>query len=139
MLWGITLVILGLLAVPSIVLSRKPNAKEIFNKVAPYQGWIGLVFAVIGVISLIQCLFAVGKLGVTPLAWLIWLLTAAVETGLGFILGYSMIHKYALSKNAAAQEKGAKVLSRLLPMQGTLGVIAIVIGIIQIVSSIIWF
>lgn len=139
MILGITLVLLGLLAVPSIVLSRKPNAKEIFEKVAPYQGWIGLAFAVIGLFGIVKCLLSMGALGITPLAWLIWLLTAVVETALGFILGYGLIQKYILSKSAEASEKGVRILLRLLPMQGTMGVIAIVIGILQIVSSIIWF
>lgn len=139
MIWGITLVILGLLSVPSIVLSRKPEAKELFDKVAPYQGWFGIVFAVLGIISFIECIFSVDDIGVMPLAWIIWLLTAIVETVLGFILGYVIIRKYVLTKNEDARKNGEKLLARLLHMQGTLGIVAIVIGILQIVSSIIWF
>ncbi len=133
------MIILGLMAVPSIVLSKKPNAKEIFDKVAPYQGWAGCVFLILGLIGLINCLLHVGSLGITPLAWMIWLFTAVVQIALGFILGYGLLRKYILSGHEEAEKSGEKLLTRLLPLQGTLGVIAIVIGILQIVSSIIWF
>jgi len=43
MIWGITLILLSIVAVPSLILSKKPNAKELLEKVEPYQGWIGLV------------------------------------------------------------------------------------------------
>ena len=56
MIYGITLVILGLLAAPSLVLSRKPEAKEWYDKVAPWQGWVGIVFAVIGIVGVLDSL-----------------------------------------------------------------------------------
>lgn len=138
MIYGITLIILGLLAVPSLLLSKKPNAKELFDKVAPYQGWLGIVFAIWGVWGIISCILNLSVLTVAPIYWITWLLVSLVEASLGFILGYGLISKYALSKNANAAEKGEKLLAKLMPLQGTLGIIAIVLGLWQIVASILW-
>jgi len=60
-----------------------------------------------------------------------------VEAGLGIILGYGLIQKYALSKNEQAAA-GEKVLAKLLPLQGILGIVAIVLGIWQVIASILW-
>ena len=135
MIYGITLILLGLLAVPSLVLAKKPDAKELFDKVAPFQGWIGLVFALWGIWGIISCFLNIGLLSIVPIWWIFWLITVVVEASLGFILGYGLINKYALSKNEKAAAKGEAVLKKLLPLQGTLGIAAIVIGILCIVLS----
>jgi len=38
MIYEITLILLSIIAVPSLILSKKPNAKELLEKVEPYQG-----------------------------------------------------------------------------------------------------
>ena len=38
---GIVLVVLGALALPSLIAAKAPNAKDLLDKIAPYQGWIG--------------------------------------------------------------------------------------------------
>lgn len=139
MIYGITLIILGLLAVPSLILSKKPNAKELLDKIAPYQGWIGLIFCIWGVIGTIFGIIALPGyiaiglwgiiFGVTSLA------CSLIEAILGFLLGYSLIAKYALSKNEAAKEKGEQLLAKLAPMQGKFGIIAIILGLWCIVCN----
>ena len=135
MIYGIFLIILGLLAVPSLLLSKKPNAKELFDKIAPYQGWIGCVFAIWGLWGIIDSILSIGWLTSMPIWWITYLLVAVVEFGLGFILGYALIQKYALSKNEKGAEAGEKLLAKLLPLQGTLGIVAIALGIWAIVAN----
>ena len=128
---GITLIILSLIAVPSLILSKKPNAKELLDKVAPYQGWIGVIFCIWGIWGLISLLLSLGWLGLGIygiISWVTWFLYAVVETTLGFILGYPLIVKYALSKNETAKEKGAQVLEKLVPLQGKLGILGLIVG-----------
>ncbi len=138
MIYGITLIILGLLAVPSLLLSKKPNAKELFDKIAPYQGWIGVVFAFWGVWGIISAVLNITWLTAAPIYWVSWLAVSIIEAALGFILGYGLIAKHALSKNAQAAQKGEELLAKLTPLQGKLGIIAIVLGIWQIIASILW-
>jgi len=133
---GITLIILGLVAVPSLVLDKKPNAKEIFDKIAPYQGWAGVVFCIWGIWGLISAILNISILSTWPVSWVLWVLCSLIEASLGFILGYSLIYKYVLSKNETSAKKGEQVLAKLLPMQGKIGIAAIIIGIVYIIVSI---
>ncbi len=50
---GLWLAVLGILAAPNLIIAKKPEAKEIIAKMAPYQGWMGAVSAVWGLIKLI--------------------------------------------------------------------------------------
>ena len=133
---GITLIILSLIAVPSLILAKKPNAQELLNKVAPFQGWIGVVFCFWGIWGLISAILSIGWIANGwIISWVTWALYALVETTLGFILGYSLIVKYVLSKNETAKEKGAKVLEKLLPLQGKLGILGLIVGVWCIICS----
>lgn len=141
MLSAILLIVLGLLAIPSLILSKKPDAKELFDKVAPFQGWFGVIWAIWGLWSIISCFLNLGLLGAGTygiIIWVIALLVSVVTTALGFILGYGLIQKYALSKNEKAAAAGEQVLAKLLPLQGTMGIIAIVLGILALIGNIIW-
>ena len=134
MIYGITLVILGLLAAPSLVLSRKPEAKEWYDKVAPWQGWVGIVFAVIGIVGVLDSLLSVGSHHRPGFYWLTWFAGSLLQACLGFILGYPIIGKF-LSHNADAAEKGKQLLEKLLPLQATLGVIAVGIGVWRVITA----
>ena len=136
LIYGITLIILSLIAVPSLILAKKPNAQELLNKVAPFQGWIGVVFCFWGIWGLISAVLSIGWIANGwIISWVTWALYALVETTLGFILGYSLIVKYVLSKNETAKEKGAKVLEKLLPLQGKLGILGLIVGVWCIICS----
>lgn len=138
MIYGFILIAIGLLAVPSLVLAKKPNAKEIFDKVGPYMGWIGIISILLGIWDLIHAVQSLGLLKSGVLAILIWVLIVVmglVELGLGFIMGYSLLSKHAL-KGEAAAAKGKELLNKLLPLQGKMGISAIIIGIIYVVLCI---
>ncbi len=136
MIYGITLIILGILAAPSLLLSKKPNAKELLNKITPYQGWIGLLFCFWGLWGVIRAVLNISILGDWPIWWITWIASSAIEAILGFILGYGMISKLVLSKNEEAKKKGEMLLQKLAPIQGKLGLYGIIIGIWVIVASI---
>ena len=130
-IYGITLIVLSLIAVPSLILAKKPNAKELLDKIAPYQGWIGVVFCIWGLWGLISCILNLNLLGwgmYGIIWWVTYFLYAVVETTLGFILGYPLIMKYVLGKNETAKEKGAQVLTKLVSLQGILGILGLAVG-----------
>ena len=138
MIYGISLIILGILAAPSLILSRRPDAKDLLDKITPYQGWMGLVFCVWGIWVIIQAVFKIGLLGSFPIWWLTWISAGVLLALLGFILGYGMINKLVLSKNEEAKEKGEQLLAKLAPIEGKLGLFAIILGIWVIIASLIW-
>ncbi len=130
---GILLIILSLLAVPGMMKNEKGT--ELVEKIAPFQGWIGLVFAIWGIWDTISAILNMGWISEWPISWAIWLATGITEFALGFLLGYNLIVKYVFSKNEASKEKGEKIMAKLSPLQGKLGLAGIVIGILSIVFS----
>ena len=135
MIYGITLILLSIIAVPSLILSKKPNAKELLQKVEPYQGWIGIVFCFWGVWGIITSFLNMGWITSTPIWWSTLLAGSIVEAGLGFMLGYGLINKMFLSGNEAAKIKAEKIREKIAPKQGKLGVLGLIVGAWMIVAS----
>ncbi|WP_392565405.1 hypothetical protein RHO15_07330 [Utexia brackfieldae] len=132
MLEAILLIISGCLAIPSLIIAKKPDAKSVLDKIVPYQGWIGLIMLIWGIWSLISVLgYASGNRYM--IIWILMFITAIVEILLGFILSFNLLNKYLLSKNDTSQEKGQQFLAKLLPLQGKLGIAAIILGIVILV------
>ena len=120
----------GVLAAASLIVAKKPNAQQLIDKLAPYQGWIGVVLFIWGIKDIMGSL---GLLGTSFLFAIVYLSVALIELILGFMLGFGMITKYALSKNAAAEAKGQQIRAKLAPYQGTLGIIANVAAVVFLV------
>jgi len=134
MIYGISLILLSIIAVPSLLLSKKPNAKELLEKVAPYQGWIGVVFTFWGVWGIISAFLNMGWLTSMPIWWVTLLAGSIVEAGLGFMLGYGLITDF-LAKNDEAKEKAELIRAKIAPKQGKLGVLGLIVGAWMIVAS----
>lgn len=129
----IILIVLGIAAAPSIILSKKPNAKDILDKLVPFQGWLGVIICIIGIWSLIGSIMGIKVVGQAPFYWLAGLIVSLVEIVLGFIMGFNLINKYLLSHSPASEEKGLKLMAKLQPMQEKLGIAAIIIGVIALI------
>jgi hypothetical protein len=136
MLNGIWLALLGVLAVPSLILSKRPDAAEVLAKIAPYQGWIGVVSAIWGVWGIISSLLHVSWMSLAPIFWLTWLANSVLLACLGLILGIGTFKTFI--KDPAAQSRMDETLARMAPHQGRLGIAAIVLGIWMIASSLLW-
>ncbi len=135
MLNGISLIFLSILAVPSLLLKRRPDAKEVLDKITPYQEWIGLGFCVWGLLSLISTLFEFRMARAWPILWLTLLAGAFIKAVLGFVLGYSLINRLILSNSEDARHKGAKLMAKLSPVKVSLGIVGIILGIWVILVS----
>lgn len=135
MIYGIFLVLLSIIAVPSLILSKKPNAKELLEKIEPYQAWIGLIFCLGGIWGIINSVLSIGWLTTAPIWWVTLLAGSLVQATLGFMLGFGLMNKLFLGKNEKAKEKAAEIRSKIAPKQGKLGVLGIVVGIWMIVAS----
>lgn len=139
MLAGLTLIIISILAAPSFILSKAPKFKQYLDKVTPYQGWIGVIACIWGVYGVLaDCLFGIGLVGSAPLYWATLLVVNLLLVALGFMLGYTLIYQYVLSKNEAAKAKGEKVLAKLTPMQNTLGIVGLFIGLWSLIAAAIY-
>ncbi|GAA0871131.1 hypothetical protein GCM10009117_02760 [Gangjinia marincola] len=136
MIWGISLIFLSVVAVPSLLLSRKPDAKELLAKVEPYQGWIGIVFFFWGTWGIISAVLNIDVLSIAPIWWATWVTSCVVMAALGFMLGYSLLNQWFLSNNATAKLKADQMRSAIAPKQGKLGIVGIILGTWAIIANI---
>lgn len=127
----IVFVLLGLLATPSL-LDKKPKARALLDAIAAYQGWIGLVFAIFGIVMLIPTFGMVMKLHIAGFLHLLILLVAIM---ISLILSYDLV----MSKSPETAEKGQKLMAKLLPLRYKLGVALLCLLALSFLLSLIFF
>jgi len=130
MLSALIAIVGGILASSSLIIAKKPNAKELIDKLTPFQGWIGLILAFWGLWGAIQLVLNIGHIGVV---WIIGLAICVVEFAVGFVLGFGLISKYFLERSEVAKEKGQKLRLKLVNYQVPGGIILIILGILSII------
>ena len=86
-----------------------------------------------GIWETISVVTGMSLLSTAPLTWIFWLCVALADLFVGFLLGFGLITKYALSKNEQALEKGQRIRGKLAPFQGILGIFAMVMGALYLV------
>jgi hypothetical protein len=131
---GIWLALLGILAVPSLILAKRPDAKEMLAKIAPFQGWIGVVSAFWGVWLVLNMVLHIGVYLHFPVTFATLLADGVLQAGLGFILGIGTMKTFI--KDPTAQAKMDETLTKLAPHQGRLGLVAVCVGGWMAVGSI---
>src|SRR6476660_2949043 len=94
---GILILLGGVLAASGLILSKSPNAKDLINKVTPYQGLIGVGLLGYGAYDLIVNIGHIADLfkfkpPLFSLMMLGWFFGSII---LGIILGTPLIAKYA--------------------------------------------
>ena len=133
---GLWLVVLGVLGAANLIIARKPDAKEMIAKLAPYQGWIGAVSALWGVWMVISSVLNLAWLSVAPIYWVTFLADGVVQASLGLLLGVGMLKTFI--KQPEAQAKMDDLAARLAPKQGVLGLVAIGIGAWVVIAGFIF-
>ena len=123
----------GILAASALIIARKPNAKQLIDKLTPYQGWIGMVMFFWGIWETLGCVRGIGLLGARPLLWVFWLATGVSDLLVGFLLGFGLITKYALGKSPAALARGQQIRGKLAGYQGAFGLFSIAMGVLYLV------
>lgn len=133
MLGGLITIAGGILAASGFIIKRSPNAQQLIDKLAPYQGWIGLVMFGWGIWETLHSVLGISLLGSHPVVWVFWLLSGLADLLVGFLLGFGLITHYALSKNAQAMARGQQIRTKLVGIQAPLGLLAILMGVLYIV------
>jgi hypothetical protein len=119
----------GILAMSSMLVSRKPNAAQLIDKLVPYQGYVGTTMFFWGVWELIDAVRSLGMLSSHPLIWGFWLLMAIADFSVGMILGFGLISTYAFRGNPTAIQKGQALRQALVKFQVPLGFLAILTSV----------
>lgn len=134
MFLGIWLALLGVLAASNLIIAKKPDAAQLIGKIAPYQGWIGAVSAVCGVFGILGCVSHIGWVGSVPIAWLSRLAVSVLLVSLGLLLGIGVFKSFI--RNAQANANLDRVIAKLAPYQGKLGLVAIALGVWMIIAGV---
>ena len=113
----------GVLAASSAIIAKKPNAKDLIDKLVPYQGWIGVVLLIWSVKSVLLLLKNFN---------LTLLFMAILQFVVGFLLAYGLISKYLLENNDEAKEKGQALRAKLIQYQVPAGIVLIVITVLRL-------
>ncbi len=134
-LFSIFLIILGALAVYPAIVQTWPGTKQGLDRLLPYQGWIGVLGVIWGLVFALQLLAHAGAMGTMtgypPIIWLVSLAGAVIAMLLGLLFGYSLIAQHALGNNEQFRRRGEELRARLFARQSPLGWAALVLGIIN--------
>jgi hypothetical protein len=122
----LVLLALGVLGSAAIIVKKKPDAKELIDKLAKFSGYIGGVAALWGVWNIIGALRTLGYLSAAPVLWITGLATGVVQLSLGFIFGWGLATTYL---SADAKAKGEVMRQKLAPFQIILGLTSLGLGI----------
>jgi len=129
LLQGLWLLLLGALGASSLVAKRQAGRKAL-AALEPYQGWIGVISAVWGhwrlIVLLVFLRYGAG-------AWLIQLAVSALLICLGLVLGVGVIESFL--KDPAGRANFDRMVAKLTPYRQTLGVVAMVLGVISILYA----
>lgn len=130
---GLWLAVLGVLGAASLIIARRPDAREAIAKLAPYQGWIGASSAVYGLYGVVNAILNIGWLTSSPIFWVTYTADAVLLLCLGLLLGVGVLKTFI--KDPRATAKLDEAIAKLAPFQGTMGLVAIGVGIWMIVAS----
>ena len=131
MIYGIFLIILGLLAAPKLVLDKIPGLGGLVSLLQKIESFIGLFAIVWGAWSTFQCILNISLMSSNMLWWVTWLVGAIVLLLLGILLGLNL-----LIGNVISTVKGTAILLALQPYKQMLAIIALVLGILTIILHI---
>jgi hypothetical protein len=130
---GVWLVLLGLLGAANLITARRPDTRGLIDRLAPYQGWIGALSVLWGVVEVVGALVEGSYIQLRPFAWLVWLVDGVLLVCLGLLLGAGVIKSFVSSP--AVHQRIDRANVRLAPYQGGLGLAAIVVGLWGVIAS----
>ena len=123
----------GILAASALIVAKKPNAKELIDKLMPYQAIIGVALLGLGVVNLLWwvthglfSLLAVGRLSAITM-----FVMTADSILLGFLFGMPQIAKW-MPGDGATEQKGMELSKKLAPFQGVLGIVGLVAALLAL-------
>jgi hypothetical protein len=125
MLTGIISILGGVIAASSYIVSKKANAKELIDKLIPYQGWIGVVLLFWSIKNVLRLLNYFN--GYT-------LLFAVAQFIVGFLLAYGLLSQYLFKNSEEAIEKGQQLRVKLIQYQVPAGVGLIILGVLRLIQ-----
>jgi len=134
MLFPILTIAGGLVAASSVLVVRAPNAKQVFDKIAPYTGIIGVGLVAVGAWGVIRLLPHLDALTSAPLTLGITIAAIALDLLIGFLLGYGLLSRWLFAKSESARARASELLAVIARVQVPLGCAAALFGVALLVG-----
>jgi hypothetical protein len=130
---ALVLIVGGILAVSGLIVAKKPDAKELIDKLVPYQAIIGIALLALGIVNLVRWLgnHVFTLLSVAPLFGLTVLAMIFTSILLGFMFGMPQIAKW-LPGEGGAEQKGMELSKKLAPYQVIIGLIGLASALLML-------
>ncbi len=130
----ILLILGGILAASSLIVAKKPSAKDLIAKIAPYQAIIGVALLATGIWRVFWLLSEniFSGFAHAPVNSIVYVAAVFSAILLGLMFGMPMVGR--LSASGAA--KGAEMAKKLAPYQTLIGLIGLAAGVLWLL--IIW-
>ena len=135
-MWIVTTLVLlagGLIGASNIIIAKRPNAKDVIDKLVPFQGLIGVVLLLWGLKGVFDVLRTLSVIQFAPFWWLVFVATVVTELGLGFLLAYGLLTKFT---SGQAAEKAFQAHTKLAAYQSSLGLTAIGLALLFMLMSV---
>ncbi len=120
----------GILAASALILSKKPDAKQLIDKLVPYQAFIGVGLIALGVINFFRMLgYLTDFFKVNLMAAAALLSMIAVSALLGALFGMPQIIKW-IPGESSAEQKALEMTRKIAPFQVMLGLVAMIASLV---------
>jgi len=117
----------GSIAASSYIAEKSESAKDLIDKLMPYQVWIGAVLLFFSIKNLFRFLNHFNT---------ITLLFAVAQFVVGFLLAYGLLVEYIFSKSDESKAKGQNIRTKLAQYQIPAGIGLIALGVLRLLSII---
>ncbi len=125
----------GILAVSGLIIANKPDAKQIIDKLTPYQALIGVAMIGLSVVTFVRLLGILTDLFKLNFMFAlgVWCM---IGTGvaLGALFGMPQIVKW-IPGESSAEQKAMEFSQKVAPFQVLLGLVAIGGGLIVLLFN----
>jgi hypothetical protein len=124
------LFVAGILAMSGLVLSKRPDARQMIDKLVPYQGVVGVGLLAWGLIQLVRFLLNHGaaQMSAWPLGGAVIFMAMLSALLLGFLFGMPMIAKW-IPGSTPAEQKAMEMQQKVAGFSVLLGIVGIAAGV----------
>jgi len=115
----------GILAVSALIIAQKPDAKQLIDKLTPFQALIGVGMIALSVVNLLRLLGALTDMFKLNFMWAlgIWCMFGA-GVALGALFGMPQVVKW-IPGDSNAEQKAMELTQKIAPFQVILGLVGI--------------
>jgi hypothetical protein len=127
----IVLILGGILALSGLIVAKKPDAKELINKLVPYQGAIGVALLLFGVLNLMNAIRVLKIASQAPVMAISILGVVVCSVLLGLLFGIPLIAKW-IPGQSSAEQKVAEISAKIASFQVIIGMAGIVASLLAL-------